>query len=506
MRATMPHSTDARELGKGAALRVTSLVVSTGVALSLTPFVVHTIGDHHYGLWTIVTALSGYYALLDLGLSGAVTRHVAGALSRHDSDECNQMASTSLAMYFAVGVGVVLVSGAVSALAFLLLHNPTELANFRILVLIVGAGFGISIPMRVFFGILNASLRFDVSATLEIFSTLLRALLTVTFLRLGFGILALGWISFATALLVLIMAALACRTFVPTVNFEVKFCNRVAAKKLLSYGSISLIAQVADLLRYQMDGFIVAGFVGLAAVTHYNIGSSMATYFTGFMAACSGMLAPVFSHLESRDDEAKMKKVLYFSTKVLVALASFVAFGMIAWGKAFIARWMGFSYQDSYPVMVVLTLGLLVGIWQSSSLQLLFGVSKHGFFALFNSIEGFANLILSLILVRHYGILGVALGTMVPMMITKLCIQPWYFCKAAKLELLEYWSLLGKAIMATAVSLLLPALLSLRFALPNYGVLALIAVASVFCFAPVVLFLLFSREERQTLRTLFSGQ
>jgi hypothetical protein len=61
-------------------LRIISLGVSICAALMLAPFCIRTLGDRSYGLWTLVVTLSTYYALLDLGLSGAVTRHLAGSL------------------------------------------------------------------------------------------------------------------------------------------------------------------------------------------------------------------------------------------------------------------------------------------------------------------------------------------------------------------------------------------------------------------------------------------
>jgi O-antigen/teichoic acid export membrane protein len=98
MSTTNASALNARKIGFGSVLRVLGLASSTGIALMLTPFVVHTLGDRSYGLWALVTTLSSYYALLDLGLSGAVTRHLAGALGGDNPEECNRIASTSLAI------------------------------------------------------------------------------------------------------------------------------------------------------------------------------------------------------------------------------------------------------------------------------------------------------------------------------------------------------------------------------------------------------------------------
>jgi hypothetical protein len=123
----------------------------------------------------------------------------------------------------------------------------------------------------------------------------------------------------------------------------------------------------------------------------------------------------------------------------------------------------------------------------------------------FNSLEGLANLVLSILLVRHFGLLGVALGTMVPMAFTKLFVQPWYFCRIMHFDLLEYYTLLAKSFLATALALLLPAALIFRFAAADYKVMAALLVVSILCFVPVLFVLLFTAAERNSIRTALSG-
>ena len=43
---------------------VSGYAVTVLVALFLSPFVVHSLGDESYGLWVLVVSLTGYYGLL----------------------------------------------------------------------------------------------------------------------------------------------------------------------------------------------------------------------------------------------------------------------------------------------------------------------------------------------------------------------------------------------------------------------------------------------------------
>jgi len=65
---------------------------------------------------------------------------------------------------------------------------------------------------------------------------------------------------------------------------------------------------------------------------------------------------------------------------------------------------------------------------QSASARVLFGISKHGTLAVVTLIEGVANLALSILLVRPYGILGDALGTAIPLLGTSILFLPAHLC------------------------------------------------------------------------------
>jgi hypothetical protein len=52
--------------------------------------------------------------------------------------------------------------------------------------------------------------------------------------------------------------------------------------------------------------------------------------------------------------------------------------------------------------------------------------------------EGIANILLSLFLARRYGLIGVAMGTAIPMLVIHLLIQPWYTLRVVGLSANAY--------------------------------------------------------------------
>jgi O-antigen/teichoic acid export membrane protein len=64
----------------------------------------------------------------------------------------------------------------------------------------------------------------------------------------------------------------------------------------------------------------------------------------------------------------------------------------------------------------------------------LFGISKHGRLAVVTLIEAAANLALSILLVRPYGIIGDALGTAIPLLCTYILFMPSHLCSRLEIR------------------------------------------------------------------------
>jgi len=70
----------------------------------------------------------------------------------------------------------------------------------------------------------------------------------------------------------------------------------------------------------------------------------------------------------------------------------------------------------------------------------LWGMAKHRTWAFVVLAEGISNLILSIILVRHYGILGDAIGTAIPLACSMIFFLPRHLCNLLGIKPRTYLS------------------------------------------------------------------
>jgi O-antigen/teichoic acid export membrane protein len=489
----------AQKLARGATLRFSSLAFAFAVSFFTTPFFVHTLGDRYYGIWTLVATFIGYYDLLDLGLSIAVTRFAARALGEADHDTCNRISNTSLLVFGCLGALVLLIGAVLAACSPAFTRTTADGRIFWQVILISSAAVAVTFPVRTLTGLLQANLSFAALAALEMIFLALRTTLFVAVLKAGGKVVAMTWVTLIAGLLVLVVYLYCTRRQLPFLRFGSRYLSSSTARTLFAYSFFVFVVQLADLFRFQSDAFVIAPTLGLAAVTHYRIAAVMAINVIPFLNSIVGVLMPVFSRQEAAGDFRAVHRTFLLATKISICVSSFVGFGLIAWARPFITRWVGPQYLDAAPCLIVLVAAYLTLLWQVPSHSLLFGISRHKVLAAMNFLEGVANLALSLVLVRKYGLIGVAVGTLIPMVIVKGFVQPVYTCRVSGIPLPLYLREVGRTAALVAASLLLPCVVGSYLARPSYPALALAGCVSALLYAVPVVFTAFTPDERRML-------
>jgi O-antigen/teichoic acid export membrane protein len=134
-----------------------------------------------------------------------------------------------------------------------------------------------------------------------------------------------------------------------------------------------------------------------------------------------------------------LKKIFIAGNRACALIVFPIAASLIVLGKSVIEVWVGARYiATSYPVLLILLIPTTTMLAQSACGRVLFGVAKHRTLAVAILLEGIANLILSVVLVRRFGILGDAAGTAIPLFCTTLFFLPRHTCRVLGVRVWTY--------------------------------------------------------------------
>jgi O-antigen/teichoic acid export membrane protein len=404
----------------------------------MAPFVVHRLGATGYGVWTLVVSLTGYFGMLDLGLRQSVGRFVARHMALKDDDNVNRTISSALAMLGAAGV-LGLLATVIANFSFGIfridLHSQ---ADARIALLIAGVNISIALPLSVFNAVLFSLERFDVVSRITVIGALTRSMLVILALSRGHGLIALASVTLLASSGEYIAAALCARTLYPGLSPRRSYVDFARCRELFGFGIYRFIWIVANQLIFYTDTLVIGIFLNAAAITYYAIAGSLINYGRNIVSLAADTFYPAATRLDARNDTSGLQDLLVLGTRIALAVGLPLCLGFLFLGKQFITLWMGPGYAISSVYLIVLTIPQVSSMSQYISALILVGMAKHKVLAYVTLLEGIANLVLSIVLVRKIGLIGVAWGTAIPHAITTTLVIPFYTLRTLEMRWSDY--------------------------------------------------------------------
>ncbi len=430
----------------------------TGVlGFVLTPLMVRLLGDGQYGLWVTIFSVTGYFGLFDQGIRPSLVRYVSRDHTRGDVEGLSRTLSSAVALYSIAGV-VTLAATFIVAAGFPAWFHlaPEHVAEARATLLLAGASLALGFPFGVFGAALSGIQRYDIANTIGVAVSVVRAALFVVVLHAHGGIVGLGWVSLGMSLVGHVLSWVFARRLLPGVRFSVRHVDREHLALVGSYSGIALIGALASSIAFQTDALVITAYLSAAAVTPFALASGLVDNVRTLVHSATWVLSPTASELETRGEGARLHEMMIAGTKYSVLLSWPVLIGLVIFGGNFMTTWVGDRYAESARLITVLAIPTMLALPQSATSSVLFGISRHKGVVMLALLNAALNLALSLWWVRPYGLMGVAMGTAIPLGLVSGIATFVFGCRALGLPVRRYiWE-----------GMVRPGLVCLAFAVP----------------------------------------
>ncbi|HUB03340.1 MAG TPA: oligosaccharide flippase family protein [Terriglobales bacterium] len=422
-----------RQILKNVGSSWSALAVNVLVGIFLWPFILHHLGDTAAGIWVLIFSITGYYGLFDLGIRSSIIRYVSKYTATGEQDNLTRFVNTSLFSYACVGAFSMVLTLLLSSYVERLFRIPSAMhRDARLLLLMVGASVSLGFPLGVFGGMLEGLQRFYILNWTSIGATLARAALIVYFLHHGYGLLTVALITVGLPIISSILRGFIVFRLCP-VPLGPRYVDRASFRQMANYGSTTFLVIIAARLRFRTDELVLGGMMSAVAVTYFNIGARIVDYAQEFVSSLAQIFVPMASQSEATGNLDRIRKIYVLGNRVCAFLTFPITALLIIFGKSIIRIWVGARYVPfSYPVLVIMMLGFAMMLMQAASTRVLFGLGTHRTMAWVVTIEGIANLILSIALVAlvpNFGVMGDCIGTAIPMAATYLLFMPRHLSK-----------------------------------------------------------------------------
>jgi O-antigen/teichoic acid export membrane protein len=404
-----------RVLARNTVWNYAGFAINMATNLVMLPYVVHSIGSAAAGVWLLLSSVTGYMGLLELGIVPSLTQSIAASLGGGRREAVSRAASTALALLCALaGVALLVALAAPGLVAFL--SVPAELESAAALALVIAiTGFALRMPLAAFQGILLGCQRQDRCSQLWIGMGVAKFAGAIVVLSSGFGLAGLV----ATEALIHLLAGIFQVRWVyqelPHLRLSWRLVDRGHARGLVSFGGAMFAVTICSLLIEQTDRMVIALFLPIAMVTSYA--AAWKLYMLAFAVTTTFVqaVAPVAADLHGRGETAALRELFLRSTKYTAALAWPLVLTIGLSGGFLLRIWMGPEFVAALPVLQVLFVAFLVTAHNHAGYSALIGMRRVGrTVPTYFVPQAVLNVVLSIWLVGIYGNVGVALGTAIP--------------------------------------------------------------------------------------------
>jgi O-antigen/teichoic acid export membrane protein len=411
-----------RVVAHNVSTRYLAYLVDAVLGLVMLPFNLSHLGMAAYGLWMLTTSFTAYFAMLDLGYGGALVRFVAQYRARRDARALNEVLSTMSVVYTSIGVVTYLV---VLAIAFNMdlvgALTPDQRATSRTLLLLIGANVALRFAFGPYGGVIVGFQRYHLNNLTSIATSLVVAAANVAVLLAGHGIVTLVAVTTGVRIAALLVYRMNAYRVFPGLAIDWRLYSRARLREVSGFGVFMLLLDTAYKLNYSTDMVVIGAWLGAPAVALWAPAQRLSELMLKLSNQVSEALFPIVVDCDASEHAARLRTLFLHGTRLSLATVLPVAGGLALLAHPLLTAWIGPSFAATTTIVQILAFVVIVRVGSSTSSVVLKGAGQHRRLTTLVGLMAVGNLALSIALVRTYGLVGVAVGTAVPVTLVAVC-------------------------------------------------------------------------------------
>jgi O-antigen/teichoic acid export membrane protein len=431
------------------------------VGLLLTPYTVNRLGVEIFGVWAMLTVITGFFSLLNCGAGTSFVKFIAEYNARSDHARINQLVNTGIVLNIVLSIFILIFSTVFIRQVVVFLNIPHSSTNHYLEHALYWtiATYCLSNIFFPIFSIQPGLQRLDISNKVSVLLSLPSAFGTVYFLEKGYGILGLVYNNLILNILAIVINCFIARALFPQLKLHPSLVDLHIGKKIWRFGYKLQLSIISAQVSQQIDKLILSHFLSIGMVTFYQLGSTVIENLNSLVLLIIAPVMPAFAEIEAEGDQETFLRGYTLGTKYVAMVVIPVFTFVILTAPQIMAVWMGNGYRESAFVIVILGLGYLVAVLSCLRSMALQATARTHIDMWAGILAMVLNIPLSLTFVKLYGFNGVAIGTAISLFVA-VCYGLAAFHRAIGLPV---WSFLREAIGNTCAFTVPMALLLLLF-------------------------------------------
>ena len=425
-------------VSSGAAVRL----LSAALTLISLPLAVRYLGAERYGVWATIASTVVWINLLDLGIANILTNHISRAFALDDKPSAARYFTNALVLTAGVSVIAGIAFAAVFArINWAALFSVSGTVNARELnatVAVAAALMLLGLPCNLAGKVLAGYQELHRNN----FATCAGAVAGVAGLALGIllrvsmpvlFVMSAGCLAFASLATLLVTVLWA----KPWLRPRASIIDCSAIKELLDSGLSFFLIQVAGVIVFSSDNLVVSHYLGAAEVTPYSVTWRLVGLAALLQSLIFPALWPAYAEAYARCDYGWIRRTFALTMKGTVALNLAAVILLTLFGRAVIRIWAGPAAVPTTQLLLAMGVWTLISGFMSVESCLLAALNRTREQAVLSIAAAIVNIVLSIVLVRHVGAVGVIGGTILSYVLVLVVPQSMIVRSLFKRELVQ---------------------------------------------------------------------
>jgi O-antigen/teichoic acid export membrane protein len=386
-------------------------VIPALVALGTVPLVVRGLGDASYGVYSLVTAIVGYFAVLDINVTAGSVKYIAEFNAGKDYGRISETVFFGLSVYALLGLigGLGLFFGA-QFFVTSVFSVPAALEGEAAATLRLAAlGFFIGQLQSYLQSIPQSLMRYDIASRIEVLFGTGVPLLTVAVLMLGYGLYEVVLLRVAASLVNCAVLWRCIRRLLPELAWRKP--GATIRRELLGFSAYSFLSRFAGLSYAYADKLIIGALVGVTGLAYFTVASTLANRILGLTYRLSGVFFPAASALAAGGELERLRTLYLKASRYLVFLNASVLVLVAVFAYQILYYWMDQRFaRAGHVVLAVMALSQFIDSLTSLPSLVNDGMGHPRYSGMFALARAGFGLVAVYLGVDGWGIAGAAWG------------------------------------------------------------------------------------------------
>ncbi|HEU4689774.1 MAG TPA: oligosaccharide flippase family protein, partial [Vicinamibacterales bacterium] len=416
--------------------RYLAIFIDGIIGLVMLPFNLAHLGASTYGLWVLVTSVTTYFSVLDMGYGSAQVKFAAQYRALRDTRAINEIASSIFFLF----LGVAVVAYALVALVAFNIDRifslqPDQFRLGRDVLLIVGLYIALGFPFSTYGGIVNGFQRYYANNAVAIGTAIAAAVANLVVLMAGHGLLALVAATTGIRIVSLLLYRWNAYRAFPPLSVNWRLVRRGRLREVTGFSAYLLIISLAAKINVTADTMVIGAVVSTAAIAVWTVAFRLTDATRMVTVVLTQFLFPTVVDHAARNRLDRLREILVQATRLQLATCVPMASITAMLAPAIVLAWVGPRFESSVVLVYLLAALVIVRMGTHTARTVLMGTGQHKMVAVWSVVVALINLPLSIVLVRRYGLPGVAIGTLIPSTIVNLAVLFPAACRRIELPL-----------------------------------------------------------------------